>query len=77
MSDSIFFVLISPYMDSIKICEGDSVQNALRSFRSSVWKQGSGADERVNEEYGGWGVYEWQERNLIYLATFAEFDYGM
>lgn len=70
------FVLISPEMDAIKACTGEEIFEALRDFRSSVWRQGWGADERVDEEYKDWLVFELETGNLYCRGTFAELGYG-
>lgn len=34
------------------------MKDAVESFKSSMWKQGWGADDKVMKKYGDFGVYE-------------------
>jgi hypothetical protein len=52
----------------------NNVREAVLSFRSSVWEQGYGADERVTRLYGNWSVYLKNEaKNLEYLGVVNDF----
>jgi len=71
-SQQVQITLISPDFTDIKNDEGDSVKEAIASFKSSVWRQGWGADERVMREYGDWLVYQRESNSLTYLGVMSE-----
>ncbi len=51
-------VLINSRFSVIFHCSGDNLKDAVECFKSSVWQQGWGADERVRREYGDLRVYK-------------------
>lgn len=51
-------VLIDALFSAIHHAQGDCLKDAIESFKSSVWQQGWGADDRVMNKYGDFGVYE-------------------
>lgn len=64
------FVVIHPNFYDIKTIQGTDLKDAVEAFKSSVWQQGWGADERVMREYGDWGFYKkLDERCLTYCGS--------
>lgn len=51
-------VLIDPFFSAIHSSKGSDIKDAVELFKSSVWQQGWGADQKVMRDYGDWSVYE-------------------
>jgi len=66
-------VLIDSVFSAIFHCSGDNLKDAVESFKSSVWQQGWGADEKVMREYGDLRVYKkLANSSLLYLGLMKD-----
>lgn len=68
-----FYCLISPRFDEIKKVSGDSLGDALESFRSEVWQQGYGADQKLYNTYQYYLIYEMYNNSLTYKGQYNEY----